>query len=1298
MRPLSFDTVNIALPANAAWRDCERQIKAFEEAWRGGTQPVIEDYLIATRDRVALLVELVHVDLEFRFKSGGEPRSESYFARFPELEQEAERAIELLAAEYTLRQRHRGEGNVEDFCARFPALADALTSYLRRDPPTHLGTASLGAVRPKVERPNVQGYEILAELGQGGMGIVYQARDLNLDRLVAMKFLPSAYSRDPDRLARFAREARTASALNHPHICTIHALGEHEGRPFIVMEYVEGVTMESMVGKPVELTCLQDWLGQAARALAVAHAAGVVHRDIKPANLMVRADGYVKVLDFGLARRLPTLGGRSDELDTDPGVFLGTAAYASPEQARGETVSSASDVFSLGIVLYELATGHHPFKGETSLAMLMAINSHHPIAPTRMNPEIPVALDGLITAMLNKEAALRPTVVEVASSLASLSGAGASARRAAPVIQQRPVVPREPERAVLASSFARAEAGRGAIVCVAGEPGIGKTTFVEDFLDRLATPSAVCLVARGRCSERLSGTEAYLPVIDALGDLLRTDPTAATARLLKVVAPTWYAQVAPNSGPRNQGLPTGSGETQVSASSQQAFLREFVAFVQESSRLGAVVLFLDDIHWADNSTVDLLAHLGRHVQGLRLLVIVTCRPTELLLAPHPFHGVKLELLGKGICTELPLGLLDPSQIDHYLTLAFEGHAFPQDFSDLIHARTEGSPLFMVELLRYLSDRGVIAETEGRWSLASEVPDFQHDLPASVRGMIQRKIERLGGDDHRLLTAACVQGHEFDSALVAHVLGLDVERVEERLQVLERVHGLVRLVREHEYPNRQVTLRYAFVHGLYQQALYAHLTPSRRGGLSLALAEALASHQTGGHHAAAAELACLYEVGRDFSQAARYFWQAAQNAARLHADREAAVLAERGLRQLDCVADSPERSELELSLQMTLGLQLQVTDGYAAPAAHRAYTRARALCEHAGKSPPFPVLWGLWLHAKVQSQLDRATELADELRLLAQQMSDRALALQAQQAQTVTALCRGEPAAALRNMEHGALLYDPQRHRGHSFEFGQDPDVACRAFAAVALWLLGHPDQAARMSDEAVERSHELRHPSTQSLALHFAAMLHQLRRDAARARVFSELSGAIASEHGLSFWAAGAAVLHGWALAEQGEGDGVAQLRRGLTEWLGTGSVTYQTYYLGLLAEALGKRGAVGEALRILDEALVLTLRTGECLYLAELHRMRGELLAKAGQAPLSRAQFDRIEQEFRMALDISQRQEANALTLRAALSLACFNQGRAGAEESRAFLRRTYRSFAEGLQTYDLQEARQFLEGGARG
>ncbi|HEY8505236.1 MAG TPA: hypothetical protein VIL46_11685, partial [Gemmataceae bacterium] len=525
-------------------------------------------------------------------------------------------------------------------------------------------------------------------------------------------------------------------------------------------------------------------------------------------------------------------------------------------------------------------------------------------------------------------------------------------------------------------------------------------------------------------------------------------------------------------------------------------------------------------------------------------------------------------------SELPLGFLGRRDIERYLSLAFPGNDFPPDFADLVHSRTEGSPLFMVDLLRYLRERGVIAERGGRWAVARELPDLRRELPESVRSMIRRKLDQLRESDRRLAAAASVQGPEFDSAVVAGALGLDAAEVEERLQALDRVHGLVRRVREGELPDRTLTVRYAFVHVLYQQALYAELSPTRRAVLGAALARVLQGHQGEHAPAVAGELACLYEVGRDFARAARCFHLAARNAARVFAHREALALARRGLGLLGSLPESPERDALELPLQTTLGLQLQVTDGYAAPAAEAAYARACELCRRSpGSAPLFPVLWGMWLFSKVRSDLARAQERADELLALARRSNDPDLALQAHQALGITAFCRGEPSGAFQHVEQATALYDPDRHRTHAFLFGQDPAVICKSYGAVALWLLGYPEQAERQSDGAIAASRELS-PSSQAVALHFAAMLHQLRRDGRRARACAEASSALAAEHGFSFWLAGGTVLGGWALAACGEaGDGTARLRQGLRDWVATGSLTYQTYYLGLLAEVLIGRG-----------------------------------------------------------------------------------------------------------------------------
>jgi predicted ATPase len=772
-------------------------------------------------------------------------------------------------------------------------------------------------------------------------------------------------------------------------------------------------------------------------------------------------------------------------------------------------------------------------------------------------------------------------------------------------------------------------------------------------------------------------------VIDALADLLRTEPTGSVARLMKVVAPTWYAQAAP--GDQNLSHPDPGAMTR--ALSQQAMLREFASLVQEAARLGPVVLFFDDVHWADVSTVDLLAHLGRHCPELRILVVVTYRPTELLLGPHPFHPVKLELQGRGVCTEMPLGFLERQDIDQYLALAFPAHAFPADFADLIHLRTEGSPLFMVDLLRYLREHGVLAESGGRWLLAQELPDLRQSLPESIRGMIQRKLERLSVEDRRLLAAASVQGYEFDSAAVASALKLDAAEVEECLQVLDRVHGLVRLVREYEFPDRTLTLRYAFVHVLYQHALYNDLSPTRRAALGVALARILEGHHGEKSSTVAAELACLYEVGRDFARAARQFCLAARNAARVFAHREAVVLARRGLRLLEALPESPERAALELPLQTVLGLQLQVTYGYAADAAKEAYTRARELCPQAGgPAALFPILWGLWLFHKVRSELPKAQEMAEELLALARQFEDPDLALQAHQALGMTAFCRGKPDAALRHVEQAAALYDEQRHRTHAFLFGQDPGVICKAYGAVVLWLLGYPDTAAQQSDEAIRMSAELS-PTSQAVAQHFAAMVHQLHRDGPRTRQHAEATAAIAAEHGFSFWLAGGTIMKGWALAACGAAEeGIAAMREGLRAWQATGSVTYRTYYQGLLAEVLVGKGQVEEGGRVLEEALALIGQTDEGLCQAELFRLKGELLLPERE--------DEAEKYFRQALAVARQQRTKALELRAVTSLSRLHQKQGRPAEVQPLLAEAYSRFTEGFQTPDLREARGLLEG----
>lgn len=356
------------------------------------------------------------------------------------------------------------------------------------------------------------------------------------------------------------------------------------------------------------------------------------------------------------------------------------------------------------------------------------------------------------------------------------------------------------------------------------------------------------------------------------------------------MAPAWRPLIVP----QTETASSAGAAPEHGVASQERLKREFVVLMQALARQRPLVLFLDDLHWADVSTVDALAYAAPRLAGHRILTIGTFRPAELLSANETFCRVKLELQGHGACHEIAMPLLTTLDLDRYLALQFRGHRFPAALAWWLHSRTEGNPLFMADLVRFLRDRGVLAQREAQWTMVGQLSDVERELPESVRSMVEKKIGELTDHDRHLMSAAAVLGPQFDSAIVARALAMNTADVEERFGALDRMCGLVQVIGERVLADSTLSLECGFVHVLYQNALYDALTPARRVALSRQLGEVLADVHAKAPEGVASRLALLFETARDFARASDFFLLASQNAARMCAVEQAIALARQSM--------------------------------------------------------------------------------------------------------------------------------------------------------------------------------------------------------------------------------------------------------------------------------------------------------------------------------------------------------------------------------------------------------------------
>jgi len=853
-------------------------------------------------------------------------------------------------------------------------------------------------------------------------------------------------------------------------------------------------------------------------------------------------------------------------------------------------------------------------------------------------------------------------------------------------IGRRHSVGREKEAAQLRAAFESATTDRGLLVCVTGEAGIGKTTLVENVLADLSTNGAAHLVGRGRCSERLAGTEAYLPILEALESLLHGSTARAVTRLMKRVAPLWHAQVVPVP-PQQSGA---DSTTQLGPASQERLKREFVGFLREVSRAQPLVLFFDDMHWADVSTIDLLGYIGTNLESLRVLIVTTYRPSELFPAKHPFSTLQLDLQTRGLCRETPVQFLSQEDIGSYLELEFPQHRFPPGFSPVIHAKTEGNALFVVDVLRYLKAQHVIADENGHWALVQAIPAIERNMPESVRSMILRKIGQLEETDRHLLVAAAVQGYAFESAVVARVAQWDVDHVEERLDALDRLYGFVQIIDELEFPDGTVTVRYRFVHALYQNAFYSSLGPTRRTVLSQAVAEALLGFYGAEVAPVASKLGFLFESARDPWRASGYYLLAIQNAAQVFARDEVIALARRGLDLLRKVPTTRERIERELNLQVALAFAVSYSRGFGAAVTAKEMTRTLEICEGLGDIPQlFTVWYGLFAYYVTSADLKQAREVGERLLTIADASQDPILLLGAHLHLGTVLHEQGELLAAHDHLERAVALHDPLQIMSYVAIYRTDPGLVARSLSIGNLYLIGYADQAAARMHQTLSLARQSPDRSAAGFPLAFAAFFYQFFGDAGKVLQLADECSALSREYAIPQQQAWVSCVRGWALAESGKVDrGIAEIRTGLALLRALGALVAWPYFLAVLAAAAARAGKTEDALDAISEGLEVAQRYGDHLFEPELHRLKGEVLLMRAAANAREA-----EDCFRRAIQMARAQGAKALELRAVVSLnrLCLEFGRR--DEARQELGEIYGWFTEGFNTPDLKEARAILE-----
>jgi class 3 adenylate cyclase/predicted ATPase len=831
-------------------------------------------------------------------------------------------------------------------------------------------------------------------------------------------------------------------------------------------------------------------------------------------------------------------------------------------------------------------------------------------------------------------------------------------------------VGRTAEFETLCQALEWAGAGRGQVVALVGEPGVGKSRLFWEFTHSRRTVDWLILESG---SVSYGKATPYLPLIDLLRAYfkitdrddhreIREKVTGKLLTLDKALEPTLSAfltllEVAVEDEQWQNLDPPQRRQRSLDAV-RRLLLRE--------SQVQPLLVVIEDLHWIDSETQALLDSLVESLPTARLLLLVNYRPEYQ-------HGWG----SKTYYTQLRIDPLPPESAEELLQALLGSDSGLAPLKQLLIARTEGNPFFLEESIRTLVETKFLVGERGSYRLEKTFESTQ--VPVTVQAVLAARIDRLPPEEKRLLQAAAVIGKDVPFLLLQSIAD---QSEEELRRNITRLQAAEFLYETSLYPDPE----YTFKHALTHEVAYGSILQERRRAVHVRIVETIERLYPDRLVEQVERLAKHASRGEVWGKATAYLHQAGRKAAACSVNREAAHYFQQALEALEHLPEDRETLEQAIDIRVDLGPVLRTIKRGSAPEVEQTYTQARELCRRLGDAPQlFPVLWGLCRVYHSGREFHKARELGEQLFSLAQTMQDPALILEAHHTQWSTLFSLGELLSVKEHCERGRALYDPRQHRQHAFLYaGHDPGVCCGSHAAEVLWLLGYADQALRRSHETLSLGRELSHPYSLAYALLWSAKVHKFRGEMEAVREQTEEAMILAMEQGFPRWVMLGAILRGWLSVEQGSEQGIVQIRQALADQT---AAAEQQSSLAFVAEAYGKARQPEEGLSVVTEALARAARTGVGYYEAELHRIKGELLRQTVPDE------EEAEGRFQKALEVARGQSAKSLELRAAMSLSRLWQRQGKKAEARQLLGEIYGWFTEGFETADLREARTLLE-----